>query len=371
MGVPLSRQHVPALDGVRGVAILLVAACHGGMTILPEGPGAVDTLRHLFYQGVYGVDLFFVLSGYLITGILLDTRDDPGYFRTFYWRRALRIFPAYYAYLALVFLVLRPLFAPWGPPAWPYLIYVQNYLPGHGEGQPLLGHLWSLAVEEQFYLCWPALVYLVPQRRLALVCVVLAVGALGLRCAFALTGQHMEDAHRFTPARLDTLLLGALLALAVRSDRWLAWCRTWLPRAGLLAAVAILMLARGTNGFDMFSPLVYTAGWSLTALVSGAVVFAAATPGGGPLRRVLCWRWLRSFGRYSYAIYLLHPLITQLVPVYWLRLLSHQPVAVYWLGVLAFPLVVALGGWVMGWVSWHVLERPFLRLKDRFAYAPR
>jgi peptidoglycan/LPS O-acetylase OafA/YrhL len=272
--------------------------------------------------------------------------------------------------------VVKPAFAATGNESWaqvdvwPYLVYLRNWLPGRGTGEPLLDHLWSLAVEEQFYLFWPALVYVVPRRRLAPVCVVLAVGALALRCALAAHGFEMEDAHRLTPARLDTLLLGALLALAIRSERWLAWCRTWMPRVGWAAVVALLILARGTNGFDAFEPLTYTAGWSLTALLSGAIVFAAATPGGGLLRRMFGWRWLRSFGRYSYAIYLLHPLITQLVSFHWLRYLKDQPAAVYWLGVLAFPPAVALGGWAMAWVSWHVLERPFLRLKDHFAYAP-
>jgi len=376
MGSPLSRQHVPALDGVRGLAIVLVLVCHGA-SVLPESSEFGHAWRHLLEQGAYGVDLFFVLSGYLITGILLDTRGDPSYFRTFYWRRALRIFPAYYCYLAIVFLVVRPAFRlggtdPWEQvDAWPYLIYLQNCLPDREMGQPLVRHLWSLAVEEQFYLVWPALVYLVPRRWLAPLCAALALGALGLRCAFAGYGLDMEYAHRLTPARLDTLLLGALLAQAVRSDRWLAWCRTWMPRLGIVAAIAILVVARGTRGFDMYHPVVYTIGWSFTALLSGAIVFAAATAERGRLQRLLTARWLQSFGRYSYAIYLLHPLVQQLLPYYWIGFLKRHSDTLYWAGLLTFPLVVALGGYGLGWLSWHLLEKHFLRLKDRFAYAPR
>ncbi len=376
MGSPLSRQHVAALDGVRGVAIIMVLVCHGA-SVLPTDSGASQAWRHLLEQGAYGVDLFFVLSGYLITGILLDTREDPAYFRTFYWRRALRIFPAYYCYLAIIFLVVRPLYQrqgadPWADVSpWPYLAYLQNCLPGGGNGRPLLSHLWSLAVEEQFYLVWPALVYLVPRRGLAPLCAVLAVGALGLRCGLAHYGLDMEYAHRLTPARLDTLLLGALLAQAVRSERGLAWCRTWMPRLGLAAAVGILVLSRGTHGFDMFDPLVYAVGWSLTAVLSAAIVFAAATAPKGRGQRLLTARWLQSFGRYSYAIYLLHPLVQQLLPYYWIGFLKRQSETLYWAGLLTFPLVVILGGYGLGWLSWHLLERHFLRLKDRFQYAAR
>ncbi len=136
MGQPLSRLHVPALDGVRGLAILLVLAAHGSNAALPGRAGLPSSWHHWLQQGSYGVDLFFVLSGYLITGILLDTRDGAGYFRTFYWRRALRIFPAYYMYLAFVFGGMRPFLRlsgddPWaGVQLWPFFLYVQNWMPG-------------------------------------------------------------------------------------------------------------------------------------------------------------------------------------------------------------------------------------------------
>jgi peptidoglycan/LPS O-acetylase OafA/YrhL len=374
MGQPDSAKHIPALDGVRGLAILMVLLFHGGIQVIPIEPGPLGEFRRLLTYGLYGVDLFFVLSGYLITGILLDSRCAPGYFRTFYWRRSLRIFPAYYFYLAVVFLGVRTAFRlagddPWADvSAWPYLLYVQNWTIPQGKPHPLLSHLWSLAVEEQFYLFWPAVVYLVPRRRLPAVCVVLAAGALALRCALALRGEAVT-ARWLTPARLDALLIGGLLAQAVRDPRWLAWCRTWLPRLGGAAFLAILLLARVTDRFEFSDPLVCTAGLSLVAFVAAALVFGAATSRGGLLFRAFMPGWLRSLGRYSYAAYLFHPLVYQLPAPYWLRFLNQTPPLVHLLGVLAFPLFVVVGGYALGWLSWRLLERPFLRLKDRYTYA--
>ncbi len=373
MGVPLSQRHVPALDGVRGLAILLVLACHTAC-VLPAHHAASAVLGPVLEHGQHGVDLFFVLSGYLISGILLDTRESAGYFRVFYWRRALRIFPAYYVYLLIVFAFGGLLYQWHGSDfhvrgaSWPYLVYLQNWKPTLGLGDSLLSHLWSLAVEEQFYLVWPAVVYLMPRRGLAPLCVVLMLAAVGLRGTFAAVGWDVEHAHRITPARLDALLLGALLALAIRHDGWRAWCGRWLPRLGWPALPAYVVLYAVTAGTAWSGPLVTTVGWSLLALLSGALVFGAARADGGWMGRLFSQRWLRSFGRYSYGIYLLHMLVIEPVAWPWLRFLDEHSSQAYRLGIVTFPLLVVVGSYTLAWVYWHALEQWFLRLKNRVPY---
>jgi peptidoglycan/LPS O-acetylase OafA/YrhL len=374
MGRPLSRQHVPALDGVRGLAIVLVLAFHGANSVLPDLGGWVGFARHVVSFGATGVDLFFVLSGYLITGILLDSRDEGGYFRNFYGRRALRIFPAYYLYLALIFGLLEPLarssgYDPWaGVNVWYYLFYLQNWMPNRGVFDRFLNPMWSLAIEEQFYLVWPALVYLLPRRAVAPVCVAGALGALALRCTFDACGWHPEDAHRLTPARLDTLMFGALLALAVRDEGWLRRCKVWLPRTGCLALAGVITADVVIHRWPRCWFLENTFMWTFAAVVYAALVFAAATGGGGRFGGAFRWGWLRSFGRYSYGIYIYHSLVMGMLASVWPGFWFHSPFGLSMLGGVAFPLALAAGSYALALLSWHLLEKRFLRLKGWFRY---
>src|SRR6266849_4754306 len=179
---PLSR--VVELDGIRGIAILLVLALHFGLPVCPPG-----ILHDILGMGWAGVDLFFVLSGFLITGILLDSKGKPDYFRRFYLRRVFRILPIYYAYL-IVFFHVVPVIAHAtgrlatfeygrGDEVW-YWIYLSNWR--HAVNQnPHLRHFWSLSIEEQFYIVWPLVVYLMPARILKYVCVAIAISSTLLR----------------------------------------------------------------------------------------------------------------------------------------------------------------------------------------------
>src|SRR3954466_6828035 len=181
---PMPSGHIATLDGLRGVAILLVMLCHF-LGLLHTGNHRLDSLLHLgFGHGWVGVNLFFVLSGFLITGILLDAKSSPRYFRNFYARRTLRIFPLYYGVLFVCFAIL-PLF-PGSNSAdflalrsrqgwlWTYCTNIKIVLDGDWKfATPLLdlGHFWSLAVEEHFYLVWPLLVFLLPTRALVKACI--------------------------------------------------------------------------------------------------------------------------------------------------------------------------------------------------------
>jgi peptidoglycan/LPS O-acetylase OafA/YrhL len=234
---PENSVFYPALDGLRAVAVLLVFGSH----YLP---------RQMAF-GWIGVDFFFVLSGFLITGILFDTRFRVNRFKVFYARRILRIFPLYYGVL-LVCLLLYPVFHWIWHPSWLFFpAYLSNYsrfvwptpiFRASPQVESLvstlsfqfpfalrLSHLWSLAVEEQFYLMWPPIVFLVMDRvRLRNVCIAICVGVLVARCVgVAVLPTELLDRkllYLATPFRVDALVLGGLLALVVRGPE-LAWVK--------------------------------------------------------------------------------------------------------------------------------------------------
>lgn len=319
-------------------------------TLLPDG----NWLLYSLDLGWSGVDLFFVLSGFLITGILLDTRDSPSYFRTFYARRALRIFPLYFAYILVVIAVTRP------PGAWWYLTYLMNWKPGHGVSDPYLKHLWSLAIEEQFYLVWPAVVFFTPPRRLARICGFLAVAALACR---ALAGMQDEAAYRLTFCRMDALGWGALTAIAAR--HYPASLQRWTGPVLLAASAGFLevVLLRHLSFWN--EPLMRTAGASLIAIVYVCLVASAATRADGAIARVVRLKPFRICGKYSYAMYVLQLVLIEPVGVLiTARVPATYPAArcgLYFAIAVAMTLSAA-------WISWRVLEEPFHRWKDRFPY---
>ena len=363
---PAAPERVPALDGLRGVAILLVLVLHAAL------PGvAVDNLVHppqlhgylwVALLGWCGVDVFFVLSGFLITGILVRAKGSPHYFRDFYARRALRIFPLYYAVL------LWLLYGPGRAPAssaeqWSSLFYVQNWLYGaHGDlGDAARTITWSLAIEEQFYLLWPALVAFVSPRALVRLCVGVIVGAVVLRAGLVAAGA--EHVYYLTPCRLDALAAGALLAVVpLPSAR--------LGRALLVGGLLVLGSAAAVAGTPLpHSPPMQAFGLvGSMALATGLLVLAR---GDGAIARVARWRWLAVFGRYSYCIYLTHVLVIEAVGR-WLQERTGTW-ALEWPLAWLFTLTVAsvVGSLAVGLVSWHLFEKWWLRLKRHFPGAGR
>ena len=220
--------HIPALDGVRALAILLVMGVHTDVFFRSQPTAGTRLVDAVMGFGWGGVDLFFVLSGFLITGILFDTRAAPGYYTSFYARRALRIFPLYYVALAVILLVLPILGAMWHHATpklfehqawlWTYTTNIGIALHGRWElaatGQTVL--FWSLAVEEQFYLVWPFLVAALSPRALTRLAGAMVVGALLLRLGLVFWGDHVVAVYVSTLTRMDALAMGALVALAAR-----------------------------------------------------------------------------------------------------------------------------------------------------------
>jgi len=297
---------VAALDGLRAFAVIAVIVCH---TLEVPWP----FVQNMANAGWVGVDLFFVLSGFLITGILLDSKGATRFFRNFYIRRTLRIFPLYYAVL-ITALVIAPHVLPvdGGERAildkqgwlWFYAQNIEQLRANRNAwhaGWLQLTHLWSLSVEEQFYVVWPTVVFLTSRRALVAVAMAIVVGAPLLRVALLRSGTVPECIYTFTPCRLDTLAVGALLAMLVRSRPELApkVCRALLALGG----AGVLAIAIATGGFVGTNGVVQTVGYSAVALLFGGVVLGAALP--EARHRLLVHPILTTIGRYSYGIYLL------------------------------------------------------------------
>lgn len=369
-------RHVPALDGVRGLAILLVMTRHFAHFAAPHttGPGLWRYLE-LASLGWIGVDLFFVLSGFLITGILIDALEagSPHLFRDFYARRALRILPVYYAVLAIVFLVL-PHCGELGEPArilavrqvwlWTHTANLDVALNGWGLTAGWLGfaHLWSLAVEEQFYLIWPVLVWAVYRRAglSGLAWTFLACCAAAPLARLAVTPRA---AYVLMPCRMDTLAIGALGAAVVRlRGRFEVQLLAGLGLVcGLLGFLAVGPFLGDLEPED---PVMARVGFTLTAWLGLSLVLAAwlALPGSAG-HRLLTARWLRAAGRYSYAAYLYHSLFgrgleTLARPLY--ARLGGVP------GVLLFTMFGCIVTFAVAAASYHGFEVHFLRLKRHF-----
>ena len=351
--------YIPQFDGLRGIAILLVLIGHSGfLEALPHA-------RMLEYAR-FGVDLFFVLSGFLITGILADSKGAPNYFRNFYVRRALRIWPLYYLVLFLAFVVVplfRPAMRPTAASVWPaFVFYVQNIAFVHRNTYPFaLGATWSLAVEEQFYLTWPLLVFFLRKRTLAVVSASLILVSLSLRLIGYLHGAPTLLIHEFTLSRLDAIALGTLAALWLRSPtctlvRWRIRAYQFLG-FGLTGVIIARLLMHRNSSIVGYTFL----GLAFTGFLGLSLAYDARTSLFG---RALSTDSLRYIGKISYGIYLLHYPIFLL----WARFLSSQsfygsePV-VRNLLASASQIVLAI---VAASISWHYFEKPILRLKKKF-----
>jgi len=350
--------HVPALDGLRGLAIVLVMWSH----FVTVG-GHVDDSNagfRLLRGGFVGVDLFFVLSGFLITGILLDAPKTTGrYFRVFYLRRAVRIFPLYYAILIGVFLT-----RPAGPdsPAW-YWLFASNLgatLKGDWLVSPVgvsLSHFWSLAVEEQFYMVWPMVVRFTSRKSLERICLCLLVLAPMIHFALHFSGNPV-GAYLFTGTRLNTLAAGALLAVVYRDRaRWQRWTNH-APMVGLVAGgISLLGLVFPAQiTLVPFGPFLW-----------GALLMRVMHPLSS-ISRTFSGRVLVTFGKYSYGLYLLHylfdPWLKDVFYPQWIVVIAGDGAASVAMFMMAATLLTFSGALL----SWNLLERPFLSLKRHFRY---
>ncbi len=329
------RPYYPELDGVRALAALMIVVFHLAQMGVPiPGPVAL---------GQTGVDLFFVLSGFLITSILLKCRErDWHEVRTFYIRRSLRIFPLYFGYLAVAS-ALGIAFSRW---SW---VYLQNVAFALGRPMGAIGHFWSLAVEEQFYLVWPFLVLFLPRRLLQPALWMMIAAAVLCRLALVHTGV---DVFYLTPTRLDGLAAGGLLAIYLYRSQLHAY-RRWLAFAGGVSIVLLLVEAASLGG--QRAAVVQVTRYALLGCAYAAVVGLLITSRPSAATRWLASRPMKYLGRVSYGIYVFHPQALHFA-------FEHLAVRPVLFRVAAGLLLTA----VLTLTSWYAWERPFLKLKDRW-----
>jgi peptidoglycan/LPS O-acetylase OafA/YrhL len=365
-----SRNRIVAMDGLRGLAILAVLLYHG-TPAAPHAKGWVlRPVGQILQMGWLGVDLFFVLSGFLITRMLLETTGDPNYFRSFYLRRALRILPVYYGLLLALALLTVPLQIQWHGTAVDFLFYIQNFISydrltlAFRFGHIHLEHLWSLAVEEQFYLVWPLVAWLL-RRRGSFVAIpfALIVACPVGRCLWFHSGEPLGGAYLWTPFRMDTLAWGALAAWIVRlRPQQVRVTGAALTASGLAAMIGVVIATIPRP--DLFELTFTRFGYSATASAFCGLVLYAFAPGPA-VERVFGNRVLRWLGKYSYGIYVYHYLFATA----FFRV-QHRAAEVSGskvLGEVAYLLSMSLFGITAAYVSYQLYEKWWLLLKDRIA----
>lgn len=347
-------EFIPAFDGLRGIAILAVLLyhCHPRLQGTP--------FEAFIVWGWSGVSLFFVLSGFLITGIILDAKSSPRFYANFFARRFLRIWPVYWLLLFLFYFFFPFLFsgyvwmfheivrAPW----LPLLLFIQNLWPIALPGA--IGPTWSLAIEQQFYLLWTPIARRIPPRWLILAAVTMLATSPLLRLFYG---------NRFTPTNtlthLDGLAVGSLVAITLRVFSWSVPAWKWITRAALAvgAAGVVLMLHRGSAFTD-----------TLLAIGFGGMLLAAllgqAAPRPNLYCRALTFRPLLFVGKVSYGLYVTHILVFSILGGY-----VDKPLDPYGipgnLAIVAIRLAAAIG---FAALLWYRFEKPILALKRHFTF---
>jgi len=353
----VNRNHNPALDGVRGLAILLVILFHS--TFIPR-IAWIDKVWHSFaFGGWAGVDLFFVLSGFLITQILIREKNTSGYFINFYARRALRIFPLYYLFLFFTFYVF-PQPVNFGFTYWTFLSNVLISRMGHFQS-PILDVTWSLALEEQFYLIWPFLIWCFTSEQMKKLCIVLFVSALSFRLWNYFSQVNALVNYVLLPSRMDSLCAGA----------WLAFSKGDLPFGFCKKALGLMIpLAGSVFLFDVShsAPLIQTVGFSLNALLGFFLIGSLLNQETTFLQRFFRHSFLKTCGKYSYAMYLVHVPVTRWIlnagKGFWdtagTRLGAGFPIQIL------FHAAVIGGTLLMAFLAFQIYEKHFLKWKKYF-----
>ncbi|HEY2804496.1 MAG TPA: acyltransferase [Gemmatimonadales bacterium] len=370
--------HLPALDGLRGVLVWFVALRHFNDLWNPSTPK-----EHIYsffvHLSITALDVFFAMSGFLITGILLESKGKQFYFRNFYIRRTLRIFPVYYAFLFVWFillpLVVRDPHAPFRQPAlvqvW-YWTYTTNFMIALRAAPfaPGTYHFWSLAYEEQFYFLWPAVVFLCSRKALIRFTIGAFFFALLFRTASMLLGWPYEAGFLLLPGHIDPLALGCLLALVAHDPSWRERISKWAAPAWMASFAVIAGIIVSTEHFLPEQPVVRTIGMTASAICAAAtiVIVASLTVGSWP-HRFLASKPMVQLGTYSYAWYILHYPVRQLTELLGLHEIQFTKwLHIRLLGQLVYTAFLTALAVVAAALSWHLLEKRMLKLKRLFPY---
>ncbi len=360
----LSAVHIKSLDGIRGFAISLILLYH-----------------HFGLQGGWlGVDLFFVLSGFLITGILLDTKQSKSYFLNFYARRVLRIFPLYFMVLIGFFIVLPILtniessksFSIYFDDQLYYWFYLQNWAQlfkvHEYEGvNRVLSHFWSLAIEEQFYVFWPLFIAFFSMKNLKIVILTLISASLVFKIYLVYNSSCWEIAYLNTFSRIDTILVGALVALGIRQNNFTRFSdnRLSILVYTLLSLAFVIIIFSGAKIPEgwFFSSI----GYLFFATVFGSIIFKAISEPSDLVFKILFENKIAIFmGKFSYSIYVFHfPVIWLVQPrIYSLTFFQNIDFGVAFIIANIISIILTL---IISQLTWYIIEQPFLKLKNRFS----
>ena len=363
---PRLKGRIPELDGVRGLAILLVLVWHYGVGSVSAGAGTWQSYALIqFGLSWSGVDLFFVLSGFLIGGILYDAKGSASYFKTFYGRRLFRILPIYFIWLLLFQLglnvaghhsssILQNLFNR-DIPGWSYPLFIQNFFMSSRQtfGPQWIAVTWSLAVEEQFYLLLPVLVRHLNHRGVTRLAVAAIIFAPIIRFILWRSGNDYFGPYTLLPCRADALGFGVLIAMACRNKSVWEWLESHRPQL----YVAFVVLGSGVILLTVRRHYLFVVGLTwIAAFYSSMLLLAMVNP--GPIETFIFGnRWLRKLGIVAYAVYLLHQGINVLVH---LAIFGREPMTVgpSSLAVTFLSLATVL---LLSTVSWQFLEKPLIR----------
>lgn len=391
------RKHFPELDGLRGLAIMLVLLCHYFYWLIAPATNMYRkvALAFLGKAGDWGVTLFFVLSGFLITGILYDSKGQDRYFRNFYARRFLRIFPLYYGFLAVMFLVLAAIrvgaprlyshsqtpqllwsYQPW---LWTYTANIWMFF---HSGMVVIGHFWSLCVEEQFYLVWPLVIFLAPDAKWVIrVCWLAILAAVVIGVGVQSAGN--SNGWLFTPVRMDALAAGGVVAVLLRDPGWHRRLSGLGPRF-LAVGLGLWIVSDGVQnilrrGFHIAKPshgigpvaafdLIPNFRMAVDVFIFVSLLLLAIFPSAwlGLPGKFYRMGWLRWLGRYSYGIYVYH------FPIWVFSVMYLQSRGQFRNFCRSLPLAGTLVGLnifaalSLAYASYHLYEKHFLKLKKYF-----
>ncbi len=373
---PTPQGRIPELDGLRGMAILLVLTAH---YFAVPGTGAASFLNGYWFRlGWTGVDLFFVLSGFLIGGILLRARDSPNYFKTFYARRFFRIIPLYYAWI-LFYIVLAAAAGSIlsqrigtvqriGGGILAHFLFLQNFRDFLKSTVSFwwFSSTWSLAVEEQFYLVAPVVVRFLPKRILAVVLIFVTLGAPVLRLMVRSgisNGPWL--AYRLMPCRADSLAVGVLAAMVWRNAKSRAWIE---GRAAVLYGAFVILFAGVTYLWrwhsDPLQSLTQTAGYTWLAVFFAVLLLLVISRGAPWIAGFMRLGLLRELGGVSYCIYIIH----EAVFLFCHQIFFHALPVVTDVRAAGVTALAALITYSLAKLSWRFFEQPLLRLGHAFRY---
>lgn len=378
----LSHTHYPLLDGLRGLAILLVMIDHFIMftpTAFWQRP-----ISWIANTGWIGVDLFFVLSGFLITGILIKSLDQPNYFKNFYIRRALRIFPLNYFYIGFftLALIIAKIFflnhpnekidtalteLPW---VWLYATNVLVAIKGHFITASI-NQFWSLAIEEQFYLIWPALLFFAKNKKnifkLSIFLFILSIVARALVVLFF--ENYGPINHVSSVSRFDQFAAGAIASLLIQQKESLQ-IKKWAPTMTFTFLIGIIFCELLNRFFFFDRGHIEVLEYSVSAICfASLILWLLNTSERSAIHCVFNSTVLKTLGKYSYAIYIFHfPLFIFLNWFFWPRVALLVPALNQDTLTTALYKSIVAGGLTLtiAYLSWHLFEKHFLKLKEKF-----